>query len=585
MTDKIKLLINNLKHSSGVYIMHDKDDKVIYVGKAIDLYKRVSQYFLRPQEGKVAKMAMNVDYFETIIVNNEKEALVLEMNLIHRYNPKYNILLKDNSHYPYIGLTKKDDPYLTIKRNKKDKNYDYFGPYPNAGAAFNTISLLNKIYPIRKCKNKTNDSCLYYHLKQCIAPCINKIDEVTNNSLRADIKSFLNGNNLKALKEYETKMKLASDSLDYESALEYKKIVESIKHINAKQDVELNDKIDRDIFAYSSKNGYIALSYFVIRKGLLLDKKSQVVEAFGDSEEQVADLITKFYADTEIPSEIIINSKQIINMVLPYLNTNIYSVEKGKLFDLVLSVKTNADNALDEYFLSSKLDTNLIEVLDELGSLINVKNPYYIELFDNSHLQGSYPVGAMVAFINGEPAKNLYRKFKIEHEESRNDLESMKEVLFRHYSRLKENKEILPDLILVDGGENQIKESKKVIDELELSIPVFGLVKNDKHRTSSLMDSNSETYEINDQKLFFLLTRMQDEVHRFAISFHKDKRKKGMTVSLLDDIPGLGSKRKEIIYKVYKDINELKNASLEELEQLFPSDVAFNIVEKLKNYK
>ena len=582
MTEKIKVLISNLKHAPGCYLMHDKSGEVIYVGKAKDLQKRVSQYFLRPQTGKVFKMVQNVDYFETIIVQNEKEALVLEMNLIHQYYPRYNILLKDGSHYPYIALKKKGDVTLTIKRNNKDKNYDYFGPYPNSGAAYKMVDLIHKIFPIRKCRNIPKEVCLYYHLGQCLAPCVNRIDESTYNSLREEIKSFLKGDNHKQLSELKTKMIRASEDEEFELAIEYRNLIKSIEHINTVSSVETNDKTDRDIFAYSTRNGYLSLAFLIYRKGMLLGKETHVVEQFGEEEEQVVDLITQLYERCPLPTEIIINNDKIVNELSSYLDVSISTISRGKIYDLVMSAKTNADNALDEYFLSSKLDTDKIALLEELGKLLNISTPYHIELFDNSHLQGSSPVGAMVAYINGEPNKNLYRKFKIEHEEARDDFASMNEVITRHYSRLKNENKKMPDLILVDGGLPQVKSATNALKNIEVDIPVFGLYKDDKHSTSGLIDIDENTYPIEDKKLFFLLTRMQDEVHRFAISYHKEKRNKAMTVSIFDEVKGLGSKRKELLQHFYPDIISLKEASVEDLSQILPKDVALALYDKLR---
>lgn len=583
MTEKIKTLISNLKHSPGVYLMHDKNDTVIYVGKAKDLQKRVSQYFLRPQTGKVFAMVQNVDYFETIIVQNEKEALILEMNLIHQYYPRFNILLKDGSHYPYIAMKKKGDVTLSIKRNNKDKGYDYFGPYPNSGAAYKMVDLINKVYPLRKCKNIPSRVCLYYHLGQCLAPCVNDIDEEAYNVYREKIKNFLRGNNEEEIKELKKKMLQASEEMKYELAKEYKSLIDSINHINISLSVESNDKVDRDIFAYSTRNGYLSLVFLIYRNGMLLGKESHVVEQFGEEEDQVIELITQLYERCPLPSEIIVNSSYIVKELPSYLDVNVTSVTKGKLYDLVVSAKSNADNALDEYFLSSKLDTDKIALLDELGELLHISTPYHIELFDNSHLQGSSPVGAMVAYINGEPAKKLYRKFKIEHEEARDDFKSINEVITRHYLRLKNENKKYPDLILVDGGLPQVESATKALKEIEVNIPVFGLYKDDKHSTSGIIDINSNIYPITNKKLFFLLTRMQDEVHRFAISFHKEKRNKAMTVSIFDDIKGLGSKRRELLSRFYPDINSLKEATVEELSQIIPKDVAAQLVEKLHN--
>lgn len=583
MTDKLETLIKNLKHKPGVYLMYDKDNVIIYVGKAKDLQKRVSQYFLRPQSGKVLAMVTHVDHFETIIMNNEKEAFLLEMNLIHEHLPRYNILLKDDSHYPYLALKKKGDPTLSIKRNNKDKNYLYFGPYPNSGAAFNMVDLLNKVFPLRKCRNIPVSACLYYHLGQCLAPCINKISDDVYEELRNNIISFLKGDNAKQYAEIKQKMIKASEEMNYELASEYKKILDSIDHINTSQTVESKDKTNRDIFGYSTREGYISLALILFRNGLLLGKEVWVVESFGDIEEQVSELISQYYQTHPLPTEIIVNSEVITDNLSSILDTNVVSVTKGKLNDLVLTCIDNANNELDEYFLSAKVDQDKLSLLEELGRITGISTPYHIELFDNSHIQGSDAVGAMVAFINGEPCKKLYRKFNIEHEEKRDDITSMKEVTFRHYSRLKADNKKLPDLILVDGGLIQIEAAKESLDKLELNINLLGLFKNEKHQTSGLMDANGNIYPIENKNLFFLLTRMQDEIHRFAISFHRNKRNKRMTESILDNIKGLGSRRIQMIKKAYPDIQDLKEASVEQLSQILPKEVAQSLFDKLHN--
>ena len=581
MKERIKACINNLKHLPGVYLMHDKDDKIIYIGKAKDLYKRVSQYFLRPQVGKVAKMAFEAEYFETIITNNEKEALILEMNLIQTHYPKFNILLKDGSHYPYIGLKKTGYPFLQIKRNTKDKSFDYFGPFPKSSSAYETIDLCNKIYPLRKCNHIPGTACLYYHLGQCLAPCINHVSTETENQIRENVKSFLRGNNSDVKAELTKKMLAASETCDYETAKEYKSLIDAISHINIPQNMESNDKKDRDIFAFSSREGYLSLAVLLFRKGALLDKKAYIVEEFDNNEEQVADLILQFYQKVPLPQEVVINNETVVDLLSDLIDANVFSISKGKLHDLVLTAKQNANNTLDEYFLSARLNDDKLTLLEELGRIINIETPLRIELFDNSHLQGSSPVGAVVVFINGEPAKKLYRKYKIEHEEARDDLKSMQEIVFRRYSRLKEENQEMPNLILVDGGLNQIIAADKSLKEVGVNINLFGLVKNNKHQTAGLMDINGNVFDIENKNIFFMLTRMQDEVHRFAITFHQSLRNKKMKSSLLDDIKGLGDKRKELINKAYPDINALKEATVEELNQLLPKDVAEELFNKL----
>ena len=582
MKERIKSCIDNLKHLPGVYLMHDKDDKIIYIGKAKDLYKRVSQYFLRPQVGKVAKMAFEAEYFETIITNNEKEALILEMNLIQTHYPKFNMLLKDGSHYPYIAIRKDGYPYLQIKRNTKDKKFDYFGPFPRSSSAYDTIDLLNKIFPLRKCNKIPGTACLYYHLGQCLAPCVNNVSKEKEEEMREQVKFFMRGNNADIKKEITNKMLDASEKMDYESAKDYKTILDAINHINIQQNVETNDKKDRDIFAFATREGYLSLAVLLFRRGALLDKKVYIVEEFDNNEEQVADLIIQFYQNVPYPQEVIINSETVVDLLSDLIDPNVYSVSKGKIHDLILTAKQNANNALDEYFLSSKLDSDKLALLEELGKILSIETPLRIELFDNSHLQGSSPVGAAVVFINGEPAKKLYRKYHIEHDEARDDLKSMEEIVYRRYKRLKDESQGLPDLILVDGGLNQINAATSALAEAGVSINLFGLVKNNKHQTAGLMDINGKIYDIENKSIFFMLTRMQDEVHRFAISFHQSLRNKSMKSSILDDIKGLGDKRKELINKAYPDIALLKEATIEELSQLLPKEVAEALYMKLR---
>ena len=580
ITPKLQSCINNLKHLPGVYLMHDKEDQIIYIGKAKDLYKRVSQYFLKDQEGKVLRMRESVDYFETIITANEKEALVLEMNLIQKYYPKYNIILKDDKHYPYIAL-KKNEAYLVIKRNKNDKHYDYFGPFPSSTSAYDMIDLVNRVYKTRKCRNIPSQPCLYYHLGQCLAPCINKIDQSDLQAINEEIKSFLRGNNLEVKREYEEKLKKAMDNLDYENAQEYKKVIDAINHINTEQNVEFTDKRDVDIYAYSSKEKYLSLAMLNYRKGRLLGKQTFIVEEFDDNESQVTDLILQHYSTHETPKEIVINSEAVINNLKDFLDCDVNEAKQGKIHDLVVIAKENANNALDQYFLSARIEDDKLALLEELATLLNIKTPLHIELFDNSHIQGSAPVGAMVAFINGEKAPKLYRKFHIEHDEARDDLKSMEEIIYRHYSRLKKENKKLPDLILADGGENQINAILRSLNKVEVEIPVFGLYKNEKHQTEGIVDRDGNIYPIENKALFFLLTRMQDEVHRFAISFHQSLRLKNQTKSIFDGIPGLGKKRREMLEKAYPDINLLKSASLDELMQILPEAVAISLYNHL----
>lgn len=581
MTEQVKIAIPLLPHKPGCYLMKDNNDKVIYIGKAKNLYNRVSQYFLRPQVGKVQAMVSHVDHFETIITKTDKEAFILEMNLVHQYYPRYNILLKDGKHYPYIALKKKSDPFLKIARNDKDKNYYYFGPFPTSTYAYKVIDLLNKIFPTRKCRNIPSSPCLYFHMGMCLAPCLNKVSQEKNDELFESIKSFLEGNNSKIKTELKEKMIEASNAQEYEKAQDIKNTLDAIEHILDKQGVENKDHVSRDVLAYQSRDGYICLTILTYRRGLLLGKESYIIEEFGDINEQLISLIFQYYETHSLPNEIVINIKEVKDELSRILDTSVISVTKGKLLEVIEMANLNAKQSLDSHFMSARLEDDKSVLLDELGQILKISTPYRIELFDNSHIQGDSPVGAMVVFINGEPVKKMYRKYNIESKEKRDDYGSMKEVIARRYSRLKEQKEDYPDLILVDGGLGQIHAGNEVINSLKLSIPVFGLFKNDKHQTKGLMDKDGNVYLIDNKSLFFLLVRMQDEVHRFAISFHHQKRSKKFTEGILDNIPGLGEKRKEIIRQNYETIDDLRNATVEELSQFVPYEIAIDILKKV----
>ena len=584
MTEEIRLAIPLIPHKPGVYLMKDKDDKVIYVGKAKNLYKRVSQYFLRPQEGKVAKMAMNAHHFETIITKSEKEAFLLEENLIHTYYPRYNILLKDGKHYPYIALKKKGDPILKIARDDKNKDYFYFGPFPTSSYAYEVINLLNKLFPLRKCRTIPSTPCLYYHLGQCIAPCINKIDESVYADIFNQIRSFLEGHDESIKRKLKEEMLEYADKQEFEKANEVKKTLLAIDHVLSKQGVENKDHVSRDVFSYTTRDGYLSLGVLTYRRGILLGKEVFIVEEFGDNEEQILDLILQYYQTHSLPKEILVNIESLKEPIEDIYDVKVNSVSKGNLVELIEMTNLNAKQELDAHFMSARLSDDNLSLLEDLGRRLHIDTPLHIELFDNSHIQGDSPVGVAVVFINGEPLKKLYRKYNIEGKEKRDDYSSMKEVMKRRYLRFKEENKPYPDLILTDGGLGQVHAGIEALKEIGVDIPVFGLFKNDKHQTKGLIDKDGNVISLDDNKaLFFLLVRMQDEVHRFAITFHRDKRSKGFKQGVLDDIKGLGEKRKSIILQNYPTIDALKSVNVEELSQFVPKDIAINIVEKVKD--
>ncbi len=578
MNEKIEAKIDLLTYVPGVYLMKDKDGTIIYVGKAKSLIKRVKQYFTRPQEGKVLRMVREVDDFDTIETPSEKEALLLEINLIRKYYPKYNILLKDGKSYPYIALNKTGDPYLKIAYKDTDKRFKYFGPYPSSQASYKTIDLLNKIFPLRKCKTIPSTPCLYYHLGQCLGPCINKIVEDTYEPLIEKIQHFLNGDTSSIKEELKEKMIKASENLEFEVANELKITLESIDKICQKQNIQLQDHVDRDVIGFSSREGYFSLCIMTYRNGNLLGKNIFVLETFDNIKEEIIDNVFSYYQKHNLPKEVIVSEEEIASLLNEFLDTSVICPSRGIKKDLLLIALENAKHGLDEHFLTARLEDDTLSLLEELGALLHIKTPLIIELFDNSHLQGSYPIGAMVCFINGEKAPSEYRKFNISWSSGKDDLKSMEEVITRRYSRLINEEKKMPDLIIVDGGENQINVAQDVLDNLNLDIPLAGLAKNDKHHTNGLI-YQGELYEIDKKsRLFLMLVRMQDEVHRYAITFHKELRGKGLTHSFLDDIKGIGKKRKELILKAYPTLDSLKKADVLELSQIVPLPLAEEIL-------
>jgi len=582
MNNNLEAKIKNLPNKPGVYLMKNEEAHIIYVGKAKDLSKRVSQYFYRPQAGKVQAMVMRITDFDTIITPTEKEAFILEMNLIHEHYPRYNIMLKEGSHYPYIALRKGPDPYLKIMRQNQDKKYHYFGPYPSSRSAYRMISLLNKIFPLRKCNVLPKVACLYHHIGQCLAPCINDIPESVYEGLAKAITNFLDGDVSEQVKMYEEKMQVASDALNFELAQEYKLILEDIRHVTAKQLMEMDDQVDRDIFAFAEREGYLSLAVFVFRKGILLGKGSYVVESFDDRDEQLLTLIAQYYRNKPHPQELVLNHRALLETLKDSFDFRLVFAEKGKLFELMKNVQENAIQTLDDHFLTARLDDDKLALLETLGKTLNTPTPYHIEMFDNSHLQGSAPVGAMVTFINGEPVKKLYRQFHLPESLKQDDPGAMAHIITRRYTRVLAEQSSLPQLIVVDGGLLQIQAGVKALTDLAIQVPLVGLFKNDRHQTKGLMTPEGEIIDLTGQPaLFFFLIRLQDEVHRFALKFHQRLRGKKSTQSIFDDIPGLGPNRLAILQKRYPSLDQLRQASLEELSQILPLAVAQMLREKL----
>ena len=577
-----------IPHKPGSYQMYNKDDVIIYVGKAKDLKKRVSSYFNRTQTGKTKKLVSEIKYFKYIVTTTEEEAFILELNLIKNYNPKYNILLRDDKSYPYIEYIKKPYPRLKISRYlrlKKRKDKLLFGPYPNQGAARKMVNLLNRIYPLKKCSGNPKSLCLYYHIGQCLGYCVKNIDENQINKMEAEILSFLRGND-KILKEKITeKMNNASENLNFEAALEFKNDLEYIDILMQKQKVELSDPINRDVINYYVYNGYISLNIFFLRGGKLVGNKNKIYPITDDYLSEVETFIAQFYLKNEIPKEIIVPDEINITLLSKTIDTKVLHALKGKKKKLLELVKENSKISLENKFESIKRDERrTIKAQDELRKILNMDTLYRIDIFDNSNLFGDYTVSAMVVFKDGVPSKNDYRKFKISIDKN-DDYAAMREVMYRRYQRMLVERTEKPDLIIVDGGEKQINAAKEIINLLRADIKVVGLKKDDTHSTSVLVDEDLNSIKIDKASdVFHFLARMQDEVHRFTINYHRNLRSKGSISSILDNIEGIGNNRKVKLLKRFKSLKGLNSATLDELKELLPEKVATNLKEYLSNY-
>lgn len=582
-----KLLL--LPELPGCYLMKNSDGIIIYVGKAKKLKNRVNSYFRGKHYGKTAKLVSEINDFEYIVVSSEIESLILEINLIKKYDPKYNILLRDDKSYPYIELTDENVPVLKVVRNinKKRKSKYLFGPYPNVTAARNTVNLLNRIYPLRKCNTYQKRECLYFHIGECLGYCNNKIEQSKINEMKTEIIKFLNGDHTLVTKKIKEKMEFESNLLHFEKALEYKELLDYINITLTNQEVELKDNIDRDIFGYYFDKGYLSIQIFFIRGSKIVSRKSKIFDIVDSIEEELTRYIARFYTNLNKPKEILIPNILDEKLLSEYLNTSVKKPIKGEKLKLINMVCENAKIMLNEKFeLIKKDEEKTINANEELRNILKLNKLSRIEIFDNAHLFGSYNVSGMVVFIDGKPSKNNYRKFKIS-VDTNDDYGTMKEVIYRRYFRvLKDNLE-RPDLIIVDGGVGQINVARNIINSLNLNIPVVGLKKDSKHTTSALLafEPLEEVKIDKKSNLFYLLERMQDEVHEFTINYHKQIRSKGSLASILDNIEGIGEKRRKELLKKYKTLNKIKEANIKELEEILPNVVALNLKQFLQEYK
>ena len=570
----------------GSYQMKNKDGIIIYVGKAKNLKNRLKSYFTGLVTGKTAMLVADIVDFEYIVTSTELESLILEITLIKKYNPKYNILLKDDKSYPYIELTDEKYPRLRIVRNVNRKRHKsrLFGPFPNVGAARKTVNMLNRIYPLRKCENLKKEVCLYYHIGECLGYCQKEVDEQKQKEMMAEIISFLKGNNEIIIKRLKEDMERASEALNFEKALELKNMLNDIDITLTKQKIDLNKNYNFDLFGFYQDKNYLSVTVFFIREGLLFGRQNDIFNSVDQLEEDLTHYIIQFYEKNHLlPKEILVPDCVNSELLSEYLERKVSVPKRGALKNLLNLACENATVSLTEKYENiEREETNRLQAEEELRELLSLPKLERIEAFDNSHLFGTFYVGGMVVFDHFLPNKNEYRKFKIS-TEVKDDLSAMKEVIYRRYFRVLMEEFVAPDLILVDGGELQITAAKEVIDELHLNIPIAGLKKNDQHKTSVLVNQDLKEISLpKDSHLFLFLNRIQDEVHRYAISYHRNIKSKGALASLLDMAPGIGTVRKNALLRKFGSLKKMKEASLEELETVLNHDVAVKFFEYLK---
>lgn len=570
----------------GSYQMKNKDGVIIYVGKAKNLKNRLKSYFTGTVTGKTRRLVEDIDDFEYIVTSSELESLILEITLIKKYDPKYNILLKDDKTYPYIELTNEKYPRLKIVRNtKRKKTKDHlYGPYPNVSAARKTVNMINRIYPLRKCDNLKKELCLYYHIHECLGYCVKEVPKEEINQMKKEITSFLKGDSKEIVEKIKKEMNKASEAMNYEKALELKNMLEDIDITLRRQKIDLNKGYQFDLVNYYKDENYLSIEIFFIRDGLLFGRHNEIIQTMIDPEEEVTEYIIKFYDKQGIlPKELYLPEGLNSELISEYFDLKTYTPQKGKLKKLLDLAKENAKEQLDLQEETLKKDDNLRkDAIEELKQLLNLDQVSRMESFDNSHLFGTFYVGGMVVFEDFLPRKNEYRKFKIS-TEVKDDLSAMKEVLYRRYYKVLMENLQKPDLIVMDGGKLQISVAKEIIDSLGLNIPIIGLVKDNNHKTSYIMNDKYEILEVSkDSNLFLFFTRIQEEVHRYAITYHRNIKAKGMLSSVLDVVPGIGEVRKKELLKRFGSLKRLKEASVEELSEVVSKEVAKNLATYLK---
>ena len=593
LKEYIKNKLSLVPKKPGCYQMYNKDGEIIYVGKAKILQNRLKSYFTGSHDAKTTRMLMDVVTFEYIIANSEVEAFLLELNYIKQYRPQYNILLMDDKTYPYICFIDENHPKLVytrdIKKFTRKSSNKVFGPFPNVKACRDLVEILNKIYPFRKCNQIPKKTCLYYDMGQCLAPCVNDVKKNDYAPYIESVVKVLNGSNKELLNQLNDKMQEASMNLEFEKAIEYRNIITSMNEIVEKQSIIINDGVSRDVLGFFEKDGVVSVQLFHMRYGKIIERTCEVFDVYDNLDEIIISYIYQFYdSNTNVlPNELLIPYLEDYSILTELLNLRVNIPVKGIKKKLVDLARQNAKESLEHAVNLKKIKLSKTkEPLIELANILNIEYPKRIELFDNSNIQGASAVSAMVSYIDGIPSRKDYRKYKIKTIDGADDYHTMIEVLTRRYKRLKEENQLMPNLLIVDGGKLQVTAGTKVLNDLGINdIDIIGLQKDDNHKTDSIITKDLKEIKVDKKSnIFLLLEAMQEEVHRFAITFFKQTHSKNTLTSILDNIKGIGKARKKILHENFNTINEMINAPIEKYQSLgFSKEVALNLIETLKS--
>jgi excinuclease ABC subunit C len=582
----LKEKLSSLPLQPGCYLMKDSQGEIIYIGKAKKLKARLNQYFTGAHEGKTQKMVSLIDDFDFYVTNTEKEALVLEINLIKQYRPRYNIMFMDDKSYPYIKITSDAYPQLVVVRDKKkDKKAKYFGPFTDTSAARETVKLLNDLYPIRKCKTMPKKVCLYYHIGQCLGPCQFNVPKEQYAAMIDEIGRFLKGDNKAQLSRLYKEMDEAIEVLAFEKAAKIRDTIRSIEHISQKQQVQFGERMQQDVFAYAISKNILSITGFFVRDGKLIQKTSIVQPTIETAGDAFASYLIQFYSDMPKPKELLVPQEVDVDLLSEILNVSVVAPQRGDKYRLVEMAQHNAREQLSLKFKMIEKSEMFGDVATkQLAELLRISNLSRIELFDNSHISGAFLVAGMVVFTDGKPNRSQYRRYRLSG--GNNDVGSMKEVLYRRLVRMMKEGGDRPDLIIVDGGWPQLGAAKEIIESLHLDIPYMALAKDSKHNTDSILLSREvEVKLLPGEPLTMFLSTMQDEVHRFAVSYHRLLRQKASTRSILDEIEGIGEKRKKELLKHFGSLKAIKEASEDQLSEVVGRPTAIAVLQFFRDLK